>query len=197
MRAMTTRYAVRAVRAHEWREARALRLAALSDEAAAVAFLTTYAEASTRSDDFWADQTHASSVDAGEGAGARLFVAVTTTGDWVGSVVALVHQGDDADSGGAGVEEASGYVAAVYVAPEHRGRGVLADLLAAATDWLRERGLARARLHVHTANPRARRAYEKAGFVATGVQVTAVNGPELEMELPLSGEPSRSWGRPR
>ena len=50
-----------------------------------------------------------------------------------------------------------------------------------ATGWLRERGLARARLFVHTENPRARRAYEKAGFVATGAQITAVNGPELEM----------------
>ena len=51
--------------------------------------------------------------------------------------------------------------------------------------WWRERGLSGARLHVHVDNGRARRAYEKAGFVATGVRITAVNGPELEMAKPL------------
>ena len=40
-RAMT--YTIRAVRAHEWREIRALRLAALQDEVAAIAFLDTWA----------------------------------------------------------------------------------------------------------------------------------------------------------
>ncbi|SDE23317.1 Protein N-acetyltransferase, RimJ/RimL family [Blastococcus fimeti] len=178
---MTRQYAVRPVRAYEWREARALRLAALSDEAAPVAFLTSYAEASTRPDNQWQAQTRDSSVDAGPGAAARLFVAETDEGDWVGSVVARVHQGGEPDSGGAAVQHPSGYVAAVYLAPAHRGRGVLADLLAAATGWLREQGLTHARLHVHTENPRARRAYEKAGFVATGAQITAVNGLELEM----------------
>ena len=178
---MTAPYRVRPVRAHEWREARALRLAALSDEAAPVAFLTTYDDAAARPDEFWREQTQASSVDAGEEARARLFVAVTAVGDWVGSAVARVERVGDTDAGGAVVEDPSGYVAAVYLAPGHRGRCVLDDLLAAATDWLRERGLSRVRLYVHTENPRARRAYEKAGFVATGARITAVNGPELEM----------------
>ena len=182
---MAAPYTVRPVRAHEWREARALRLAALSDDAAAVAFLTTHDEAAARPDEYWREQTRASSVDAGEEVRARLFVAVTAAGDWVGSVVALVQRAGDTDAGGAVVEDPSGYVAAVYLAPGHRGRGVLDDLLGAAADWLRGQGLPSVRLHVHTENPRARRAYEKAGFVATGAQITAVNGPELEMELPL------------
>ena len=182
---MTAPYTVRPVRAHEWREARALRLAALSDEVAPVAFLTTYDDAATRPDEFWQEQTRSSSLDAGDAARARLFVAVTATGDWVGSLVALVQRMGDTDSAGAVVEDPGGFVAAVYLDPGHRGRGVLAQLLAAATDWLREQGLPRARLYVHEENPRARRAYEKAGFVATGVQITAVNGPELEMALPL------------
>lgn len=182
---MTSGYAVRPVRAHEWREARALRLAALSDEAAGVAFLTTLADASARPDEAWADQTRASSTDAGPDARSRQFVAVAEDGTWVGSAVALVERAGDTDVGGRPVAAPGGYVAAVYLDPAHRGRGVLADLLAATTGWLREQGLPRARLFVHTENPRARRAYEKAGFRATGVQVTAANGPELEMELPL------------
>lgn len=185
LRGMTPRCTVRPVRAHEWREARALRLAALADEAAPVAFLTSYAEAAARPDGFWQDQTRGSSVDAGPGATSRLFVAEVEDGEWVGSVVALVEQAGDTDAGGGAVEEPGGYVAAVYLAPAHRGRGVLGDLLAAATGWLRDQGLTRARLFVHTENPRAARAYEKAGFRATGVQITAVNGPELEMETAL------------
>lgn len=178
---MTTPYTVRPVRAHEWRESRALRLEALSDDTDRVAFLSSHAEAAARPDEHWQDQTRTSSVDAGPDATARLFVAVDADGAWVGSVVALVEQVGDSDVGGGLVSEPAGYVAAVYLAPAHRGRGVLDQLLAAATDWLRDRGLLRARLFVHTENPRARRAYEKAGFVATGAQITAVNGPELEM----------------
>jgi GNAT superfamily N-acetyltransferase len=57
------------------------------------------------------------------------------------------------------------WVQSLFVEPEHRGRGVTAQLL----DHLaREAGRADAvdlRLHVHTANERARRAYERCGFV--------------------------------
>lgn len=182
---MTAPYTVRPVRADEWRESRALRLEALADDTARVAFLTSHAEASARPDRYWQDQTRNASVDAGPDATARLFVAVTDDGAWVGSVVALVEQHGEADVGGAPVQEPAGYVAAVYLDPGHRGRGLLAELLAAATGWLRERRLPRARLFVHTENPRAIRAYEKAGFRATGVQITAVNGPELEMATAL------------
>jgi GNAT superfamily N-acetyltransferase len=178
---MAAPYTVRPVRAHEWREARALWLEALADDTDRVAFLTSSAEAAARPDAYWQEQTQNSSVDAGPDATARLFVAVTGDGGWVGSVVALVERVGDTDVGGVPVDEPAGYVAAVYLAADHRGRGLLAELLAAATGWLRERGLPRARLFVHTENPRARRAYEKAGFVATGAQITAVNGPELEM----------------
>ena len=185
---MTTGYTVRPVRAHEWREARSLRLAALSDEAAPVAFLTTWAEATARTDDSWADQTAQSSADAGPGARARQFVAVHADGTWVGSVVALLDA----------VETPSGSnVVAVYLRPEHRGRGVLQRLLDEAAGWLRERGLGEARLHVHADNLRAQRAYAKAGFAPTGVRFDSSIGPEIEMARPLSGERSGSAGRPR
>lgn len=191
-RRVTTDYTVRPVRAHEWRESRALRLTALSDDLASIAFTASYDESAARPDEDWQKQTRGSSVDAGPDATARLFVAVSADGDWVGSVVALVQQAGDTAPGGAVVAEPSGYVAAVYLAPAHRGRGLLDDLLAAATEWLRERGMTQVRLFVHAENPRARRAYEKAGFRPTGVQITAVNGPELEMARPLSSTVRRS-----
>jgi hypothetical protein len=120
---VTPPYAVRPVRADEWRESRALRLEALA------------------ADEHWQEQARSSSVDAGPDATARLFVAVTADGDWVGSVVALVERDGDGDVGG----------------------GLVSD---------------------------------PAGFVATGAQITAVNGPELEMEKPLSGAASVEGPRP-
>jgi len=182
---MTARYTVRPVRAHEWREARALRLAALSDDMAPVAFLTSYDEAVARPDGSWREQTEAASVDAGEEAGARQFVAISEDGTWVGTAVALVEEIGQRDYAGSVVDRRGGAVVGVYLRPEHRGRGVMEDVLDAVVGWLRARGLPRARLDVHADNARARRLYEKAGFRATGRQFASSIGPELEMATDL------------
>ena len=182
---MAAPYTVRPVRAHEWREIKALRLAALSDDAAPVAFLESYDDAAGRPDEFWQDRARGSSLDAGRDAGVRQFIAVADDGTWVGTATVLVESAGDVDFAGTVVQEAGGHVVGVFLAPEHRGQGVLTRLLAVATEWVRECGLSRTRLHVHVDNRRAQRAYEKAGFRATGVEITAVNGPELEMALPL------------
>ncbi len=182
---MAAPYTVRPVRAHEWQEARALRLAALTDAAAAVALLTTYDDAAARPDAFWREQTRASSLDAGEEASARQFVAISEDGTWVGSAVALVEEVGQRDYAGSVVDHRGGAVVGVYVRPEHRGRGVMEDVLDAVAGWLRDRGLPRARLTVHADNARARRLYEKAGFRATGRQFTSSIGPEIEMETAL------------
>ncbi|MGZ4669083.1 MAG: hypothetical protein ACXVX3_11220, partial [Blastococcus sp.] len=76
-----TQYDIRPVHAHEWREVKALRLLALSDEVAPMAFLDSYAEASTRPDEFWQDRARGSSVEAGPAAGARQSVAITEDGN--------------------------------------------------------------------------------------------------------------------
>jgi RimJ/RimL family protein N-acetyltransferase len=178
-------YTVRPVQAHEWREARALRLVALSDDAAAVAFLTTHDEAAARPDEFWRDQTRASSADAGEEAVARQFVAIADNGTWVGSAVALVEEVGQEDYAGSVIDSRGGAVVGVYLRPEHRGRGIMEDVLDAVTGWFRARGLPRARLNVHADNARARRLYEKAKFRATGRQFTSSIGPEIEMETAL------------
>ncbi len=182
---MTPGYTVRPVRAHEWREVKALRLTALRDDAAPIAFLETYDDAASRPDEFWRDRTRGSSLDAGDDAAVRQFAAATDDGTWVGTATVLVERAGDVDFAGAVVPESGGHVVGVFLHPAHRGRGLLGDLLGAATDWARERGLPRARLHVHADNGRAQRAYEKAGFVATGARITAVNGPELEMAKAL------------
>ncbi|MDT0277668.1 GNAT family N-acetyltransferase [Blastococcus goldschmidtiae] len=185
---MALGYMVRPVRGDEWRAVKALRLEALSDEAAPMAFLQTHEVAAAWPDGFWRDRVRSSSVEAGEGARARQFVAVADDGSWVGSALALVEQPGDVAFEGAVTDRPGGHVVAVYVAPAHRGAGVLAQLLDAAAGWFRERGLPRAHLFVHVDNARARRAYEKSGFRATGTRITTVAGNELELERELSGE---------
>jgi ribosomal protein S18 acetylase RimI-like enzyme len=182
---VTAQYEIRPVHADEWRQIKALRLRALSDEAAPMAFLESYAEASTRPDGFWEDRARGSSVEAGPGAGARQFVAVTEDGGWVGTAVALVEKAGDADFQGAVIERSGGHVVGVFLCPRHRGRGVVGRLLQAVTDWLRETGLEHARLYVHADNARAQRSYEKAGFRPTGTRISGSIGPEIEMARTL------------
>jgi len=182
---VATQYQVRPVRADEWNEIKALRLVALSDEVAPLAFLESHAEAAARPDAFWQERARASSVDAGPNAGARQFVAVTVDGTWVGTAVALVERAGDRDFADSIIETSGGHLVGVYLHPDHRGRGVLGDLVAAATGWLHDLGLDRVRLYCHEDNGRARRAYEKAGFAPTGARVTSVVGPEIEMAMTL------------
>ncbi len=56
------------------------------------------------------------------------------------------------------------YVGLMFVAPEHRGGGVSAALLAALKDWARATGLFEIRLEVYPGNAPAMRAYRKSGF---------------------------------
>ena len=77
----------------------------------------------------------------------------------------------------------------VYVSPAYRGDalGVTRRLLEAVEDWAREHGDT-LRLEVHEDNPRARRFYEKLGFVLTGRSreyELPPGGLELEMVKPL------------
>ena len=178
-------YTIRPVRAHEWREIRALRLEALRDEVAPIAFLDSYADAQTRSDEFWQGRAAGSSSDAGQEATARQFVAVDGSGEWVGNSVVLIEKPGEVDFEGKTIEEAGGHIVGVYLRPEHRGRGLLQELFEAALGWMRERGLPQARLYVHANNLRARRAYEKAGFQPTGNTFRSPAGDEIEMARSL------------
>lgn len=84
-------------------------------------------------------------------------------GLWDGEVVA---------SGYARIEQAKpyvdheryGYLGFMYVAPDHRGKGINAAIMRELKVWLQEQGVAELRLDVYYHNVAAIRAYEKVGF---------------------------------
>lgn len=72
------RDAVRPIRADEWPKAKELRLLALKDPAAPIAFLETYEQAATEPDSFW--QERAKGRPAGRGRGSSWLRAKTGPG---------------------------------------------------------------------------------------------------------------------
>ncbi|WP_223787976.1 GNAT family N-acetyltransferase [Marinicella meishanensis] len=57
-----------------------------------------------------------------------------------------------------------GYIGFMYVRQAQRGQGVSQALIDAITAWFHTQGISEIILHVYAQNPRAIRAYEKAGF---------------------------------
>ncbi|MGW3949761.1 GNAT family N-acetyltransferase [Streptomyces sp. NPDC004752] len=172
-------YVVRDIRADEWPIAKSLRLDALRDPVAGLAFLETYEAAAARPDAFWQERAARSA----DGAGGVQFVAVAPDGVWAGTLTMLMEEAGTKDWAGYPVGRRQGHVVAVFVRPEHRGRGLIEALLAAGLEWAWERGASRVRLLVHEDNGRARGAYRKAGFVPSGVTVDLVEGAGRELEL--------------
>lgn len=60
--------------------------------------------------------------------------------------------------------EEHAYLGFMYVAPEYRGQGLNAKLMNQLMDWSKERGIRDFYLDVYADNAAAVRAYEKAGF---------------------------------
>ncbi len=56
------------------------------------------------------------------------------------------------------------HIGFIYVEPDHRGKGIVDKILNALKQWSVSQGITELRLEVYTANNRAIRAYEKAGF---------------------------------
>jgi RimJ/RimL family protein N-acetyltransferase len=128
----------------DWRAWRDLRLEALADTP--IGFGELYADAVLRSDEEWE----------------RRLNAPTHPG-----VRFLAYEGDEAVgmAGGFVNDDAVPVLFGVYVRPAARGGVVLGALVAAVTSWAAPEPLV---LDVHVDNARARRAYEKLGFVLTG-----------------------------
>ncbi|WP_203617177.1 GNAT family N-acetyltransferase [Streptomyces bauhiniae] len=172
-------YVVRAVRAEEWGDVKRLRLDALRDPVAHLAFLETYEDAAARPDSFWQER-------AAQGSGVRQFIAEAPGGEWAGSVTVLLEKAGSEDWAGYAVERRQGHVVGVFVRPEHRGNGLIQQLLDAGVAWAWEQGAERARLFVHADNPRAQGAYLRAGFKPTGLVVSfSKNQDERELEFAL------------
>ncbi|GAA3845081.1 GNAT family N-acetyltransferase [Streptomyces phyllanthi] len=176
------RVVVRAIRAEEWRRVRELRLEALRDPVADLAFFETYAEAAEKPESFWRERA------AGAAEGAReqqQFVGETGGGEWVGSVTVLAEKAGARDILGSVVERDQALVVGVFVRPEYRGGGAVVSraLFDAALEWAWRAGADRVRLFVHERNARAEAFYRKVGFVASGVALpgpAGVGGRELE-----------------
>lgn len=66
-----------------------------------------------------------------------------------------------------GVRGERGWVGGFGIAPGYRGQGLSHRLIEATLDRARQAGLRRVQLEVFTTNPRAIRAYERAGFAHT------------------------------
>ncbi|UUN27757.1 GNAT family N-acetyltransferase [Streptomyces sp. FIT100] len=176
---------IRPVRADEWEKARELRLAALQDPAAPVAFLETYERGIARTPDFWRERTR----DAAAGVVVRQFIAEAPDGRWEGTVTVLVERPEDEPRFGVAATLDQTHLVGVFVRPEARGRGLSDALFRAAIDWsweLAEPRIERVRLYVHEHNPRAQGFYRRIGFVPSGVTTPVPGDPDLrELELEL------------
>ncbi|MDH7445096.1 GNAT family N-acetyltransferase [Aquimarina sp. 2201CG14-23] len=61
-------------------------------------------------------------------------------------------------------QEKLGYIGFMYVKETHRGQGVSQQIIQYLSDWFSTRNIEEIQLDVYDQNPRAIRAYEKAGF---------------------------------
>ncbi|MEV8450616.1 GNAT family N-acetyltransferase [Streptomyces parvus] len=183
-------YVTRVVRADEWPQVRQLRLDALRDPAAPVAFLESYEDAAARPDAFWR-QRAADAAEDGPGR-VRQFVAESPDGEWVGSVTVLVESPDDEVRFGEASPVDQAHLVGVFVRPEVRGTGVTDALFREAVAWawsLSAPRMERVRLYVHEENPRAAAFYRKFGFVPSGRRIPAPGDRgEQEVEYVLGRE---------
>lgn len=168
---------VRRVTADDWHPLRDVRLRALQDELAPIAFTVTYAEEATHGDEFWqARATAAATSNA-----IATMMAFDGSGRGVASATAIRENAGQPDWAGVTVEQDQVQVVGVYVEPAARGAGLLATLVDGLVAWAADLGITRVRLHVHTDNARARAAYQKLGFAETGRSIPLEVGLELEM----------------
>lgn len=192
-----SRAVVRPIRADEWPEVKELRLAALKDPVAPIAFLDTYEEAAAKPDSFWQERAEG----AADGTRVRQFVAEGPDGTWSGTVTVLIEDpGSDHVFGGA-IQRRQAHVVGVFVRPEHRGSGVTDALFETAVGWAWSvPDVTRVRLYVHEDNARAETFYRRYGFAPTGETVPMKGDPsKLEREMVLGepkGAPDTAHGSP-
>lgn len=177
-------YTVRTVSADEWTELRALRLRALHDPAARVAFCDDYDLALLQTDDYWKGRA----IPRADGGTATNLVAVAEDGTWVGMLAVLEETGTrrpGSGSASAGGSRDRVHVVSVYVLPEHRGTGAAERLVRGAIAWSWANTPAkRVRLWVHEENSRALAFYLRLGFTRTGETMPFPPVPEeTEHEL--------------
>ncbi|GAA0301338.1 GNAT family N-acetyltransferase [Streptomyces polychromogenes] len=169
-------HVIRAVRADEWQKVRDLRLDALRDPVASLAFLETVEEAAAKPDEFWQDRA----AGAAEGVHVRQIIAEAPDGQWNGSVTVFIESQGSTDFLERVVEAHQGHVVGVFVRPGQRGSGLTDALFDAALEWVWQReepALDRVRLFVHEDNERAGGFYRKFGFQPSGLVIPKPDDP--------------------
>ncbi len=177
-------YTIRPVRHEDWRTAKDLRLTALQDPVAHLAFLETHEQALAKPDELWRERTSG----AAEGRSVRQFVAEQPDGRWLGTVTVLVEPAGVQGIFGDTPAQSQTHLVGVFVRPEARGTGLVNELFQAALEWswaLPEPHIERARLFVHQDNDRAQAVYRRAGFRPTGASVPAAHGEAVDLEFVL------------
>ncbi len=170
---------VRRVTPGDWQRIRELRLEALRDPMAHVAFLETVEQAQARPDEEWRTRTAAHA----DGGGSAQFVAEAED-SLIGSVTVIVRPAGAPDYFDRVSDVDLPTVVGVYVSPGGRGAGVIDALLAAAADWATRSGYRELTLDVHESNASAIRAYERAGFEVRS-EFAGESGRELGMVMQL------------
>lgn len=175
---------VRRVRPDDWRGTRDLRLEALRDPMAHVAFLETVEQAEARPDEEWRSRAAAHA----EGGASAQFLAATPDGageTLIGSLAVIMRKAGVPDYFDRVPEVDLPTVVGVYVSPGGRGLGVIDALLTAASDWAVHSGYRALTLDVHESNVPAIRAYQRAGFVIQS-DYEGESGRELGMVKQLA-----------
>ncbi len=75
------------------------------------------------------------------------------------------------------IDGREGWIGGVGIVPSYRGKGIGKNLMSAAEDFCRSRGVTEVSLEVIEGNLRAQRLYEKLGYVATRKFLTAEGKP--------------------
>ncbi|WP_258036959.1 MULTISPECIES: N-acetyltransferase [unclassified Streptomyces] len=162
-------YRLRETRGADWSSYRRLRLAALRDPAAPVAFFEPVEQALRRTSGEWTRHATSNPVR-------TTFVVEGADEDWAGMATALV------------TDDGHVHIVGVYVRPEQRGTGLAERLMRAAIDWS---GAREVRLDVHEDNERAARFYRRLGFLPTGRSTPDPRDPTLRtVELSLAVQQS-------
>jgi GNAT superfamily N-acetyltransferase len=151
-------FEVRAAHPRDWRKLRELRLEALLDTPEA--FGSTYEESVRRTRRQW--RTMARDFN--------YFVA-HDDGTFLGMASGGYH--DDVPD--------TAWLYGMYVTPEARGTRVASELVDAVASWARGRGYNALYLHVSADVARARRFYQRVGFVETGEQHAMSRDPALTL----------------
>jgi len=172
---------VRRVRADEGPGLRTLRLEALHDPVASIAFLETVEQALARPDSEWAERAERNAT-----APDQVGFVAEADGELVGQLAVIVRRAGEPDYFGRLPERDEPTVVGVFVSPRVRGRGVIDALLGAAIAWARDAGHDVLTLDVHERNVVARASYERAGFVESGA-FDGDDGREIAMRLRLDG----------